>query len=308
MRTTRALGKQSLRIPDGQPYPLPLAKIPEPQEEGKQTRDGSVGIYQLKDVKPAGYGSRAIASYATFRDLKDAGTIPSDVRFQVMLPTPLSMVTMSVKDDRFRAQIEKLHETRLRQDLHHIQKSIPASELTIQWDLMAEIATREWQHGKNQLGQPQSSIEARLFDPLTRLASSVDPAVEMGFHLGFGDSNHIQFEPPAEAGSLLKAAVEVANTLVQKIEPSHHVEYVHLPIPKDGIHKEFFMPLGNLALRDTKLFLGVIYANDGLGTEKRLDAARAIYPNIAGVGPGCRTARMSEEAFGNVLDTYASLR
>ena len=307
--TATTLTQQLHRIPDGESYLLPLAKIMKSQEQGASTADRGVRSFTLNDVKPLGYDDRAIASYETFRSLKDAGIIPPSVRFQILLPSPLSMVTLSVQNDEVRAQIEKLYETQLHQTLHLIQRGIPASDLAIQWDLLAEVAVFEWE--RNQDGRSNerhsSSKEAEVFDPLIRLASAVDPAVEMGFRLCFGNSEHIRFEPPADIASLFGVAIQVANSLVQNIEQSHHVEYIHIPVPKEKVDEEYFKIMGDLALGDTQLFLGVVYAGDEAGTRKRLEAVQAVYPNIAGVGIESGMDRMSQEDFGDVLEICASL-
>lgn len=64
------------------------------QWDGKLVRS-IPGLRFKPDVDPArsvfetGYAPAAIESYATFRRLRDAGTIPAGLRFQVALPSPM---------------------------------------------------------------------------------------------------------------------------------------------------------------------------------------------------------------------------
>ena len=95
--------------------------------------------YELKDIKPTGYDTVAIESYAVFRELKAAGTIPKDVRFQVCLPTPLSVLWCFVEDDGTCRALEPIYETRLIDAFQKIQEEIPSDELTVQWDLPMAI-------------------------------------------------------------------------------------------------------------------------------------------------------------------------
>ncbi|MCJ1244635.1 hypothetical protein MMC30_001834 [Trapelia coarctata] len=101
---------------------------------------GKAVNYNLSDLKPTGYDDRAIASHATLCDFRAAGTIPSDVRFPVSLPTSMAVVSRTVEREYFLI-IEPLYEERLLQSVRRIQDNIPASDLSMQWDLPIEIAS-----------------------------------------------------------------------------------------------------------------------------------------------------------------------
>jgi len=211
-----------------------------------------------------------------------------------------------VEDDAVCVQVEPLYEERLLQSLRHIQSNIPASELTIQWDLPTEIAALEYERGRieDRCWKPYfSPVEAGLIDRLTRLAAAVEPDVEMGYHLCYGDLGHVHFVEPADAGLL----VELANRVRQKIGPIHRVAYIHMPVPKDVAKEAYFRPLKDLELNDTKLFLGLVHPNDESGTRERLKAAQIVYPSVAGVSTECGLGRTSVEEFKSVLETCASV-
>jgi hypothetical protein len=313
---TCALPKRLQHIPDGETgfrsnyiawqHPAFPIAIVQPRWGGQPSAESSAKKYTVEDIKPTGYDDQAIVSYAAFRELKAAGTIPSGVRFQVSLPTPLSVVRGFVEDDAVCVQVEPLYEERLLQSLRHIQSNIPASELTIQWDLPTEIAALEYERGRieDRCWKPYfSPVEAGLIDRLTRLAAAVEPDVEMGYHLCYGDLGHVHFVEPADAGLL----VELANRVRQKIGPIHRVAYIHMPVPKDVAKEAYFRPLKDLELNDTKLFLGLVHPNDESGTRERLKAAQIVYPSVAGVSTECGLGRTSVEEFKSVLETCASV-
>ncbi|KAL9127362.1 MAG: hypothetical protein Q9217_003752 [Psora testacea] len=312
----RALPKQLRRIPDGETGPrsnfiawqhpvFPITII-QPRWRGQPSAESSAKQYTLEDIKPTGYDDQAIASYAIFRELRDAGTIPAGVRFQVSLPTPFSVVRGFVEDDGVCAQVEPLYEERLLRSLRRIQDSIPASDLTIQWDLPADIAALEYERHATQdkYWKPYfSPVKAGLVERLIRLAAAVDSGVEMGYHLCYGDMDHKHFVQPADTEVL----VGLANAIMQNIRPIHPPAYIHMPVPKDRADEAYFKPMQNLKLDDTNLFLGLVHPNDESGTKKRLEAAQAVYPSIAGVASECGLGRGPREDVDSILGICASV-
>jgi hypothetical protein len=313
--TSRALPERLRRIPDGESglrgnfiawqHPVIPISIVQPRWGGQLSAESSAKIYTLEDIKPTGYDDQAISSYAMFRELKATGTLPPMVRFQVSLPTPLSVIRGFVEDDGVCAQVEPLYEERLLQSLRRIQENIPASELAIQWDLPTEVAVLEYQRGgtRDKYWRPYfSPVKAGISERLARLAAAVHPDVELGYHLCYGDMGHVHFVHPADAGLL----VDLANTISQRISPIHAVAYVHMPVTKDA-DDGYYKPLKNLQLGDTKLYLGLVHSQDEIGTKKRLEAAQAVYPDIAGVGTECGLGRTPRDEIDSILEICASV-
>ena len=314
--TARALGKRLHSVPDGETdfrsnfiawqHPVFPITIVQPRWGGQPSAESSAKKYTLQDINPTGYDDQAIASYATFCELRAAGTIPPNVRFQVSLPSPLNVVRGFVEDDTVCAQVDPLYEERLLQALHRIQDSIPASDLTIQWDLPTELAVLEYERGNIQdhHWKPYfSPVKEHVFDQLIRLAAAVKPSVEMGYHLCYGDLGHTHFVQPPDAELL----VEMANAIVQKIGSVHSVAYIHMPVPKDRLDEAYFKPLKTLDLQDTKLILGLVHAHDEAASKKRLETAQTIYPNISGVSTECGLGRTPPEELDSILEICASL-
>jgi hypothetical protein len=314
--TIRALPKRLQRMPDGETgartnfigwqHPVFPITIIQMRWGGQPSAESSAKRYTLGDIKPTGYDDQAITSYATFRELKDAAKIPPDTRFQVSLPTPLNVVRGFLEDDGVCANVEPLYEERLLQSIRRLQDSIPASELTIQWDLPTEIAVLEYERGStdDKYWKPYfSPVKAGLLERLTHLAAAIDPEVEMGYHICYGDMGHVHFVQPADT----EVMVDMANAIVQKISPIHQIAYIHMPVPQDRTDEAYFSPMEKLELHGTKLFLGLVHANDESGTRKRLRAAQAIYPDIHGIASECGLGRTPPEELGSIFEICASV-
>ena len=313
---SRALPNRLQQIPDGETgsrgnfiawqHPTFPINIVQPRWGGQPSAESAAKTYTLEDIKPTGYDDQAIASYATFRELKAAGTIPWGVRFQVSLPTPLSVVRGFVEDDGVCEQVAPLYEKRLLDSLHRLLQHIPDSELTIQWDLPAEIAALEYERGGTDDRYWRayfSPVKAGILDCLTRYAKAISPDAEMGYHLCYGDLGHQHFVQPPN----LEIPVELANAIMEKVSPVHSVAYFHMPVPKDRMDEAYFLPLKNLKALETKLFLGVVHPDDEAGTRKRLETAQAVYPSIAGVSTECGMGRTPSEHLGSILEICAAV-
>ena len=86
-----------------------------------------------------GYDTAAIASYRTFRKLKDEGRIAEQVRFQVGIPTPTNVVPRVIQP-AFQTSIEPHYKRGLQAAIERIQQDIPNQELAFQMDLAAEFS------------------------------------------------------------------------------------------------------------------------------------------------------------------------
>ena len=314
--TSETLAQRLHQIPDGETgarsnyiawqYPNFPSEIIQSRWGGQPSTESSAKVYSLDDIKPTGYDDQAIASYAIFRTLKSQGKLPASMRFQVCLPTPLSVVRGFVEDDGVCAQVEPFYQQRITQAVDNIQQQIPASELSIQWDLPTEIAVLEYElgHIDGRHWKPYfSPMKDGVLRRLVQLASLVSPEAEMGYHLCYGDLGHQHFIQPSDMGLM----VDLANAIVEKISPLHQISYFHMPVPKDRTDEKYFAPLKDLEIHGAKLFLGVVHAHDAQGTRERLDAARPFYPEIAGISTECGMGRTSKEDVTSILEICASV-
>ncbi|KAL8934940.1 MAG: hypothetical protein Q9216_005657, partial [Gyalolechia sp. 2 TL-2023] len=280
---TRKLGSHLRRIPDGETEQrsnfiawqhscLPIELVQQRWGGQPSMQDGNKK-YTVEDIKPVGYDDQAIASYATFHELKASGGVPPNTRFQVCLPTPMGVVRGFIVTD-FCSTIEPLYTERLANAVQRIQKEIPASELSIQFDLPFEVAMLEVERGR--LQDPDSywesyfsPVKAGIIERITNLAGLVGPDVELGFHLCYGDFMHSHFVEPASMDLL----TELANEIVKTVGSVHQVKYIQMPVPKSRDDDDYFEPLKNLVMGDTQLHLGLIHPHDEAGTQRRIRTA-----------------------------------
>ena len=265
-----------------------------PQENVSKTFD-----YNFPDFKPTGYDDIAIQSFAIFKELQANGTIPSNVRFQVALPSPATVIRMYVVTEHC-AQAETLYEKRLFEALRRIQNDIPAQQLVIQWDVPTEIGMLEYEAGRTRepfLAPYFKPVEAGILERWKRLASVVDADVEMGFHICYGDSGHEHFVQPED----MRLMVDLAKDIVRNVAPVHPVKYIHMPVLKGWTDARFFESLADLNLDGAKLFLGLVHSGDIEGTRKRIAAAQSVYGDVFGVATECGLGRTPPEEVSSIL-------
>ncbi len=309
-RTAAALGDRLRRLPDGEPGPrsdwilwqypvfsaLPQFEVGPPGTGAYRTlpklrmRDGE----RAADIVLGnlGFADAAIASYAIFAKLKRDGVIPRHVRFQVSLPTPLAPISAFI-DPEHQAAVEPVYEARVLAELETIFAAVPYDQLALQWDTRLEFALLEglspaWFQG----------TQAGVLERLLRVSRGVPAAVELGFHLCYGDDYHGHFTVPEDTGKL----VEVANSLATALY--RPLNWIHLPVPAQA-EEEYFAPLRELRLDPrTELFLGVLHLNDGkVGARRRISCA-SRYVQDFGVATDCGWGRGGSAAVDELFELH----
>jgi SAM-dependent methyltransferase len=306
-RTGSALGDRLRRLPDGETGPrsdwilwqypvfssLPQFEVGPPGADTYRTlpklrlRAGE----RVEDVAfdNLGLADAATASYKVFAALKRDRMIPSHVRFQVSLPTPLAPISAFVDRD-YQAVIEPLYERRVLEEVADILAAVPHDQLAIQWDTRLEFAMLEG-IAPGWFGE----VRAGVLERLLRVSRHIPADVELGFHLCYGDDYHGHFTVPSDAGKL----VEVANALAAALY--RPLNWVHLPVPADA-DEVFFAPLEQLRLHpETELYLGVLHAADGSeGAGRRIETAARFAPSF-GVATDCGWGRGGSAAVDSLL-------
>jgi hypothetical protein len=264
-------------------------------EPGTVSRIGTVASFsrpmQMLRLKPGrsaadldlgelGFARNALASYAEFRKLKAAGTIPRNVRYQATVAGPATTGgTLELPEDELLPLVERS----LAREIAAIAEGIPHDELAIQLDLAVEVEKEEFIRRPQAFDTPVFAIRRFTLegttDSVARLANAIPPDVELGFHLC------ALWHVYKGAGQDLRVHVDYANALARKVKRS--IAYFHLPTTPEFAGKDF-EPLRGLELApETKLFLGLIHAEDGLeGARRRVRAAQAVLPDF-GVGHFC---------------------
>jgi hypothetical protein len=245
---------------------------------------------------PLGYAEAAKASYRVFRSLKDAGELRGDVRFQVCLPTPIAPTIIFVFPEDQRA-LEPRYEAAMLAELDEIVAAIPAAELAIQWDTAIEFAILEGVL-PHVLENPQADIVSRL----VRLGNRVPEAVELGFHLCYGDSGGRHFKEPEDTSKLVTIANEIAGGLERRLD------WLHLPVPQGRFDAPYYQPLDRLRLQpDTELYLGLVHASDGVeGTGRRI-ACALRHAHGFGIATECGCGRQKPETLVTLMRIHAAV-
>ena len=236
------------------------------------------GAIELPDL---GYAGAAIDSFETFRELTEEGVIPGDIRFQVGLPTPLSVASAYVVPAS-RDLFETAYARAMGGELERILAAIPAAKLAIQWEAAVEFALLEGLFPSH-LGD---DMPGGIADRLAGLVDLVPAGVEAGIHLCYGDSGHRHFCEPADTGHL----VAVANGVSARARRS--VDWIHMPVPKERDDEAYFAPLADLRLTPgCELYLGLVHMTGGIaGTRRRIAAAERVVRDF-GIATECGFGR-----------------
>ena len=246
-----------------------------------------------------GYADAAIDSWTRFDAARKAGSVPSDVRLMVGLPSALSVVTLYVSPES-RPAVFRAYRAAMDAELRRILAAIPHADLAIQWEVCIEFGILEglW----TCLDTPASGDDAKpvIADLLAHMGTLVPRDVEMGFHLCYGDSGHKHFTEPADTGHLAWAMQTIFETI------DRPVEWIHLPVPKERDDVAYFEPLGTVELpAGTELYLGLVHATGGAdGTRRRIEAASHVVPSF-GLATECGMGRRPIETIGQLLDQHA---
>lgn len=262
----------------------------------------------LKDLHVK-YDDWALSSYEKFKKLRKEGVIPGHVKFQVCLPTPLSiMIVLFYRP--YRTTVEPIWEEILLKALRRIQDNIPHEDLLIQWDLVQEMSLLEGApFMKNNYGYGEESsawfdpMESGVFDRLLRVMGHVDPDVAMGIHICYGDYMHLHFiDPPSSEKPVL-----LAHTLVTRL--NRKLDYFQIPVPANRDDDEFFEPLKKhwnlFQEKGAYAYIGLVHENDEAGSKKiAATVERALGSSGWGVAAECGLGRRSIQDTESVIQIF----
>ena len=246
-----------------------------------------------------GYAREARASYQDFCEARDRGDIAKTARFQVCLPTPMGVIYAFCTARDIEA-IEAAYEAAVVREVQEICRAIPHHDLCIQWDFCHEMVI--WD------GQPQDMFPLvrtsprEIVDRIVRICTPIPDAVELGFHLCYGDFGARHFVEPVDSSKM----VEVMDAFCAAVE--HPIAYLHIPVPVARTDDDFYRPLKDLQLPSgTELYLGLVHAADGPdGTRRRIDAARK-YVSDFGIATECGFARArTRQVIETILDVHVA--
>jgi hypothetical protein len=233
-------------------------------------------IYRLKPsirpeelkLGPYGYAANAVASYAEFRKLRDAGKIPPKTRMQVTMPGP---GTTSFIVQMEAEKLLPIARAALWAEIEDILKAIPPEDLTIHLDVAMEAEKEEYIRRPEAFDTPIQTVfywtQDQMADSVAWLADRIPPKAELGFHIC-----SIWHHWP-DSGQDNAVLVQTANTLAKHIR--RPIAYVHIPVIPEHDKAEDYAPFKQLNLHpETNLILGLVNLQDGLeGARKRIALA-----------------------------------
>ena len=243
------------------------------------------------ELPDLGYADAAIESFETFDRLTAEGVIAPDIRFQVGLPTPLSVASVYIVPPS-RTLFEEAYGRAMGLELDRVVAAVPAGRLAIQWEAAVEFALLE----RVMPGHLGDDLLDDITGRLAGLVDTVPAGVETGIHLCYGDSGHKHFCEPADAGHL----AAVANGVSARARRT--IEWLHMPVPKERDDDAWFAPLAGLRLKPgCELYLGLVHRTGGIGgTRRRIAAAERVVQGF-GIAAECGLARRPPETIPALL-------
>lgn len=248
------------------------------------------------DIGRFGYAAHAIASYGTFRSLRDDGVIPAGTRFQVALPTSVAVLGGFIEIDA-RHAVEPAVDKALAGEVADLAAAMPADDLAIQWDVCYEVVGHD-----GGLPVHYDNIVEGSAKRIGRHLGAVPQAAEAGIHLCYGDTGHKHIVEPKD----LATSVAFANAICAA--SPRPVNWIHIPVPGDRTDDAFYRPLTDLALgAETELYLGLIHHTDGIdGTKRRIEAAEKFVGEF-GVAAECGFGRRDPATIPKLLRIHAEV-
>ena len=256
-------------------------------------------LFKVKDgvseisLSELGYAVAAIESYSEFVKLRNEGVIPRDVRFQVSLPLTESGTRIFLTSDNDFQILSKAYEEAMVKEIKKMLAHIPADDLVIQWDLALEVlyivlaGKTPW--------EPAGNTFDRYLSSLSDLAMHIPDETLMGCHYCFGDLGHKHLLEPPD----LALPVQMANAAVLNV--ARTIDYFHMPVPRNRDDNDYFAPLKELNIGDSKLYLGLVHYTDGVkGGLNRVKAAN-VFVSGFGIGTECGFGRRQKDTIPELL-------
>jgi hypothetical protein len=185
----------------------------------------------------------------------------------------------------------------LGREIVEILESIPADDLSIQFDLARETAAvegLEFQFPNADLTTLPSDPLERYCHALSELAPAIPTDVWLGLHICYGSLEHKEGESPDSGHYVpikdLGTAVQMLNAGARACE--RQVDFVHAPVQfADGLNDSHYAPLKDLDIGDARVYLGLVDSSDGVeGALARADVAHRHLSDF-GIGTACGWGR-----------------
>lgn len=314
-RCARAVGTRAFAFPDGELGPrqtwvgglgeMVYSKHPDLERIPAPSRPyGTYAPRPGADVSFDGlypYTAFAIESYQTFRRLRDAGEIPTGVRFQVSLPTSYAALCAYIPEVHLRRELLEAWAHAMRRGYDEMLTEIPAEDLAIQLDYCGELVDIHGDMDNETSLHPGGSREdkIRTYTELSYIApmsANLPEAAALGYHLCAGAWP----QWPVSALADMSLVVALANRLIESTP--RRIDFLHLPVMSDA-QEAYFEPLRDLK-PGPRIFLG-LECRDGVEQlRRRIDAAQRHLSDF-GIAHFCGYGRAYADQVDQLLEDLA---
>jgi hypothetical protein len=285
-------------------------QMPDKDEQAQSAQAGA-GVdpaiqFQVTDPEnlvydTAGYAAPAIESYEAFKREREAGNIAEGVRFQVTFPGVSSQIEFFFEPGSWDV-MNKAYLGAVKSDIEKIAAVVPPEDLAIQFDICIELLDFVCGDEKYSTAWPERTFQEKVDHHLAQielLPTFVPEDALLGVHLCYGTWGGW----PMIAMDDLAICVLAANEAVKRSPRA--IDYIHMPVvPEAG--EDFFAPLADLAIDDTRLILGMIHFTDGEQEfQRRYDAAHKFAQGF-GVASVCGFGRVPDDELDAVIEAHVS--
>jgi hypothetical protein len=245
-----------------------------------------------------GYARDALNSYALFKLLKEQNILAKHLRFQVCIPLTYSLTHYYFPPEDESKIAPGLNEA-LRDEVKKIVEFIPANELAIQWDAVAEQKLIEAELAEKGI-ESARAMALRMMEPAREVCSPIDRDVALGYHTCFGTLDGW----PSRSPKSLMGPVLLANAAVEC--SARPIDFFHIPT-LDSASDEFFSPLTELNARGARVYMGAIHHLHGPGgMSEQLRTIKKYLPEF-GLGGPCGFGRAADHP-GKIISEDGKVR
>jgi hypothetical protein len=249
------------------------------------------------------YGDFAIESYATFTRLREQGVIEPGTRFQVCLPSPHSAIDAFFNDTSEWDEVHAAYWDGTAREIGRILEVVPANDLVIQFDMAWEVVDLAMDTANYFSFWPRSDLEGKLQRHMSQIDymwKAVPDDTLLGYHWCYGTWGGW----PMTAMQDLSLCVRLSNEAVKRT--GRRLDYIHMPSIKEP-GPDFYKPLADLDVGDTKIYLGLVHENepDIEPFRRRLEGARQYLPSF-GIGGVCGYGRIDPSELQGVLAVHTA--
>ncbi len=285
------------------------------------------GVTDL-DLGDLQYATPALESYRVLSALRERGDLPPDLAFQVGIPSTDGVIEDYFPDPRDWPLAKRAYQASAFREIERMLTEIPGDDLVVQWDLAVELVNIEmvvnpWLSRAAEGGgiaAPSSSEVAQASSSDTAADDDVPKSAEEQFAHHMHSINQLWrgVPEPARGGyhwcygtwvgwpmtelTSLDLSVRLSNATVANA--GRGIDYVHMPVTREP-QEEFFAPLENLDIGDTRVYLGLIHHDDPdrRGFDRRLELARRYLKDF-GIAGVCGYDRVRHTEVKAIFDSH----